>query len=112
MGRPPSLFSPKATAGADPAWFAFPVTVRDTAGFSRTELTNHLDMNKIETRNIFAGNMLRQPAYRGIKHRVQGELKNTDMIMANSFFLGTFPGITQQQVDFTIDVIDKFVRSK
>lgn len=110
--REDKFILPKATTGADPAWFAYPVTVHDTAGFSRTELTNHLDSNKIETRNIFAGNMLRQPAYQDIKHRVQGELKNTDMIMENSFFLGTYPGITQQHVDYTIDVIDKFVRSK
>ena len=102
---------PIATEGSDPAWFAFPVTIKEHAGFTRTELTNYLDVNKIETRNIFAGNMLRQPAYANIKHRVYGELKNTETIMTNSFFLGTFPGITQEQVDYTISVIDKFIKS-
>jgi len=103
---------PQATVGSDPAWFAYPITVRDNAGFTRTELTNYLDTKKIETRNLFAGNLLRQPAYLDIKHRIYGDLKNTDLIMANSFFLGTYPGITQQQIDYTIDVIDKFVRQK
>lgn len=103
------IFLPVATAGSDPAWFAFPVTVKENAGFSRTELTNYLDSKKIETRNIFAGNILRQPAYGDIKHRVQGELKNTDTIMNNSFFLGTFPGITKEQIDYTLTTIEKFI---
>lgn len=89
--------------------FAFPVTVKETAGFSRTELTNYLDSKKIETRNIFAGNILRQPAYGDIQHRVSGDLKNTDTIMNNSFFLGTFPGITQEQIDYTLTTIEKFI---
>jgi len=59
---------PKGTQGSDPAWFAFPVTVKETAGFSRTELTNYLSENMIETRNLFGGNLLRQPAYLNIEH--------------------------------------------
>lgn len=100
---------PEATEGSDPAWFAFPVTVREKAGFTRTELTNYLNENLIETRNLFGGNLLRQPAYLNIKHRKIGDLKNTDHIMNNTFFLGTFPGIGSEQIEYTMNVIKKFL---
>jgi len=103
---------PKATEGSDPAWFAFPVTVKETAGFTRTELTNYLSENLIETRNLFGGNLLRQPAYLNIKHRKIGNLENTDRIMNDTFFLGTFPGMDEEQIDYTMAVIEKFVRAK
>ncbi|MBN2108346.1 MAG: lipopolysaccharide biosynthesis protein RfbH [Deltaproteobacteria bacterium] len=100
---------PKATEGADPAWFAFPVTVRAEAGFSRTELTNHLNTHLIETRNLFGGNLLRQPAYLNIAHRQIGELPNTDCVMNDSFFLGTYPGLDKEQIDYTMDSIEQFI---
>ncbi|GAH82180.1 unnamed protein product, partial [marine sediment metagenome] len=103
---------PEATEGSDPAWFAFPVTVREKAGFTRTELTNHLSKNMIETRNLFGRNLLRQPAYQNINHRKIGNLENTDRIMNDTFFLGTFPGIGSEQIEYTLDIIDKFVRSR
>jgi len=103
---------PVATAGADPAWFAFPITVKEDAGFTRTQLTDYLNTHLIETRNLFGGNLLRQPAYANIRCRVAGELKNTDMIMNNTFFLGTFPGITQQQIDYTMSVTARFLQEK
>ena len=103
---------PEATEGSDPAWFAFPVTVKETTGFTRTELTNYLSENLIETRNLFGGNLLRQPAYLNIKHRKIGNLENTDRIMNDTFFLGTFPGMDKKQIEYTMSIIDKFVRSK
>ena len=103
---------PEATEGSDPAWFAFPATVRNNANFTRTELTNYLNENLIETRNLFGGNLLRQPAYLNIKHRTIGELKNTDRIMNDTFFLGTYPGIGIEQIEYTMAVIEKFVRSR
>ncbi len=103
---------PEATEGADPAWFAFPVTVRDSAGFCRTDLTDHLNRHKIETRNLFGGNLLRQPAYLGMKHRKIGSLENTDRIMNSTFFLGTFPGIGKAQIDYTMDVIGNLIHSR
>jgi CDP-6-deoxy-D-xylo-4-hexulose-3-dehydrase len=101
---------PRATAGSDPAWFAYPVTVRENAGFTRTELTVYLDKHKIETRNLFAGNLLRQPAYRELNCRVAGDLSVTDTIMNGTFFLGTFPGIGKEQISYTIDCIDAFLK--
>jgi CDP-6-deoxy-D-xylo-4-hexulose-3-dehydrase len=103
---------PEATEGSDPAWFAFPVTVEKNAGFSRTALTDYLNENLIETRNLFGGNLLRQPAYLNINHRKVGDLANTDRIMNDTFFLGTFPGINSEQIEYTMDIIDKFVRSR
>ncbi len=103
---------PEATEGSDPAWFAFPVTVEKTAGFTRTELTNYLNENMIETRNLFGGNLLRQPAYQNIKHRKISDLKNTDRIMNDTFFLGTFPGINGEQIEYTMNIIEKFVRAR
>jgi len=103
---------PEATEKSDPAWFAFPVTVRKDATFTRTELTDYLNRNMIETRNLFGGNLLRQPAYKDICHRKIGDLNNTDIIMNNTFFLGTYPGIGAQQIEYIIEVIAAFLKSK
>ena len=85
---------------ADPSWFGFPIAVRpESAPFTRDQLTRHLDASKIATRLMFAGNLLRQPAYAGIEHRVvgspDGSLPNTDFVMNQVFWLGTFPGLTE-----------------
>ena len=104
---------PQPTADSDPSWFAFPVTVLPSAGFSRTELTDFLNNRMIETRSLFAGNLLRQPAYEHITHRVGvGGLDQTDRIMNDSFFLGTYPGLTQEQIDYVGQVISDFVSSR
>jgi len=102
---------PHATAGSDPSWFAFPVTVKTDAGFTRTELTDYLAFNQIETRNLFAGNLLRQPAYSKIQHRVAGLLDNTETIMNDTFFLGTYPGMTQTMISHTLTLIGEFIAS-
>ncbi len=102
---------PEAITGSDPAWFAFPITVREDAGFSRTELTNHLNENLVETRNLFAGNLLRQPAYLNIPNRTVGDLENTDIVMNRTFFLGTFPGMTSEKIEYTLDVVKRFLES-
>jgi CDP-6-deoxy-D-xylo-4-hexulose-3-dehydrase len=101
---------PDGTAGSDPAWFAFPLTVRDNAGFTRNDLVGFLNEHRVETRNLFAGNILRHPAYRGIPCRITGDLVNTDIIMQNSFFLGTYPGMTREQIDYTMDLLESFLR--
>jgi CDP-6-deoxy-D-xylo-4-hexulose-3-dehydrase len=104
---------PHATDGSDPSWFAFPVTVAESAGFTRTALTDYLNSNQVETRNLFAGNLLRQPAYLGIEHRVApGGLEHTDRIMNDTFFLGTYPGLTKEHIDYTLRVVEEFLKSK
>jgi len=103
---------PQATKDGDPAWFAFPVTVREKAGFTRTELTNYLSEHLVETRNLFSGNLLRQPAYLNITHRKIGDLCNTDRIMNDTFFLGTYPGLGAEQIDYAMKVIADFIKAK
>jgi CDP-6-deoxy-D-xylo-4-hexulose-3-dehydrase len=107
-----SFILPQATADADPAWFAYPVTVRENSGFNRTELTNYLDKNKIETRNLFGGNLLRQPAYQDITHRVSGSLQNSDTVMNNTFFLGTYPGLSGEMIDYSLSKIGAFLKNR
>jgi len=87
------LILPHATTNSDPSWFGFVLTVSPEAGFTRNELTRYLETNRIETRNLFAGNLLRHPAYEGIPRRVVGDLTNTDIITTNTFFVGVYPGI-------------------
>lgn len=102
---------PYAIEGSDPAWFAYPITVKDDAGFTRTELTDFLANNLVETRNLFGGNLLRQPAYENIEKRVVGELPVTDEIMNQTFFLGTYPGLTKEQIDYSLSVVANFLES-
>jgi CDP-4-dehydro-6-deoxyglucose reductase, E1 len=112
-GLSDSFILPQATEGSDPSWFAFPVTVKEGAPFTRTELTDYLSAHHVETRNLFGGNLLRQPAYQGIAHRVApGGLDRTDRIMNDTFFLGTYPGLTKEQIEYTLAMIGEFIDSK
>ncbi|MFC1741079.1 lipopolysaccharide biosynthesis protein RfbH [Nanoarchaeota archaeon] len=101
---------PKTLPKSDPSWFAFPLTVRKDAGFTRTDFVKFLESRKIETRMLFAGNILRQPGFSGIKHRVAGTLENTDNVMSNSFFLGVYPGLTEEMLDYMTSSVDMFFR--
>lgn len=103
---------PRALDGADPAWFAFPVSVKEKVGFSRTELTKYLASKSIETRNLFAGNLIRQPAFADVEYRVAEPLLNTDFIMNNAFFLGTYPGLTGKQIHYVLQQIQEFIDAK
>ncbi|MEO6924591.1 MAG: DegT/DnrJ/EryC1/StrS family aminotransferase, partial [Bryocella sp.] len=103
------LMLPEATEGSDPSWFGFPIGVKDTAPFSRDQMTHRLEAAKIGTRNIFAGNLTRQPAYEGLEYRVVGELTNTDYVMSHSFWIGTFPGLTNEMLDYIAKIATEFV---
>lgn len=106
------LILPEATPNADPSWFGFPIAVRESAPFTRDELTRHFDAKKIGTRLMFAGNLLRQPAYAGIEHRVIGDLKNTDFVMNQVFWLGVFPGLTPAMLDYIANTAKAFATEK
>ena len=103
---------PEATDGSDPSWFGFPITVRKDAPFSRNEITEYLERHKIATRLIFGGNITKQPAYKDIPYRISGVLKNTDIILERSFWIGVFPGISDAMMDYMIETIHDFVSSK
>lgn len=95
---------------ANPSWFCFPITVRENAGFKREELTMFLEKSGIQTRLIFAGNILRQPAFKDIKCRIPERLGNTDKIMNNSFFVGVYPGIDEKDIKYVINRFQAFFR--
>ena len=102
------LILPEAAPDSDPSWFGFPIAVREDAPFTRDELTRYLDSKKIGTRLLFAGNLLRQPAYEGIECRVVGGMANTDFVVSQVFWLGVFPGLTEPMLDYVADTIKAF----
>lgn len=106
------LILPKATENSEPSWFGFMLCTRENDKFTRLELAKHLEDNKILTRQLFAGNLLRQPAYENIKHRVVGELINTDYVMNNGIFIGVYPGLTDEKINYMIEQFENFFKSK
>ena len=100
---------PEATSNSDPAWFSYIVTIKDTSPFKRDELTKYLNENLIETRNLFAGNLVRQPALKDRNYRIAEHLNNSDYIMNNTFFLGTYPGNTEEKLDYIANVLSSFI---
>ena len=106
------LLLPFATPNSDPSWFGFVITVREDAGFSRNDLTRFLEANHIETRNLFSGNLLRQPAFMDIEKRLVGDLTNTDIIMQRTFFIGVYPGIDDTRLDYMGSTFERFMRGE
>ncbi|HXR98605.1 MAG TPA: lipopolysaccharide biosynthesis protein RfbH [Terriglobales bacterium] len=93
------LILPRATSGADPAWFGFPVLLRETAPLSRDQLVRRLEAARVATRLLFAGNLIQQPYFKGRTFRVSGALTATDRVMRQVFWLGVFPGLTHEMLD-------------
>jgi len=102
------LILPEATAGSDPSWFGFLLTLRDEAQSRRVDLIEYLDQNKIGTRLLFAGNLTRQPSMVGREFRVSGDLRNTDKIMNDTFWVGVYPGLTEEMLDFVAGKIESY----
>ncbi|RFP09849.1 lipopolysaccharide biosynthesis protein RfbH [Duganella sp. BJB488] len=102
------LILPQATEHSDPSWFGFPMTLKPEANVSRVDLLTYLDQHKIGTRLLFAGNLTRQPYMIGRNYRVSGELTNTDRIMHDTFWIGVFPGLTREMLDFAVEKLEAF----
>ena len=103
------LVLPEATPESDPSWFGFALTVRPEAPFSRLELVRYLEDHKIATRLLFGGNLIRQPAYADVEHRVVGELKNSDLAMEGTLWLGVYPGLTEEMLNYVSMTLHEFV---
>jgi CDP-6-deoxy-D-xylo-4-hexulose-3-dehydrase len=104
-----SFILPEATKGSEPSWFGFLLTVREDAGITRDQIVHHLEANGIQTRMLFAGNLIKHPCFDEMKvgagYRVVGDLKTTDSIMENTFWVGVYPGITEKMIEFVIENI-------
>jgi CDP-6-deoxy-D-xylo-4-hexulose-3-dehydrase len=99
---------PEPTPNSNPSWFGFPLTLKPEAGVTRVELTRFLDDNKIGSRLLFAGNLLKQPYFKDIEYRVVGDLTNTDITMNYTFWLGVQPALTFEHLDFVADKLEEF----
>ncbi|MEZ3182555.1 lipopolysaccharide biosynthesis protein RfbH [Streptomyces pimonensis] len=108
----PWLILPEATERSDPSWFGFVITVDPQAPFSRAELTDHLESRRIGTRRLFAGNLTRHPAYLGKPQRVVGELQNSDLVTEQTFWVGVYPGITEEMADYVVTSVRDFVKGR
>jgi CDP-6-deoxy-D-xylo-4-hexulose-3-dehydrase len=102
------LVLPEATPNSEPSWFGFPITIKESAGFGRADLLNYLEENKIGTRLLFAGNVTKQPYMQGRNYRVVGELTNSDRIMNQTFWVGIYPGLTTEILDYTAEIIKQY----
>jgi CDP-6-deoxy-D-xylo-4-hexulose-3-dehydrase len=102
------LILPEATAGSEPSWFGFPITLREAANVNRVELLKYLDQYKIGTRLLFAGNLTRQPYFEGRNYRISGELTNTDKIMNDTLWIGVYPGLNEEMLGFVVSKIETF----
>lgn len=104
------LLLPEPAPNSEPSWFGFLLSVKENAPFTRNALVEHLEEKRIGSRLLFGGNMVRQPAYEGLKYRVVGNLKNTDYVMENTFWIGLYPGLTEEMLDYVVSVIRGFCK--
>jgi dTDP-4-dehydro-2,6-dideoxy-D-glucose 3-dehydratase len=108
----PGLLLPEPTPRSDPSWFGFVITVEPDASFTRAELVAHLEERKIGTRRLFSGNLTRQPAYQDQPHRVVGELTNSDIITEHTFWIGVYPALTDEMLDYVTASVKEFVATR
>lgn len=99
---------PEATPNSEPSWFGFPITLKDDCGTERVQLTQYLDQHKIGTRLLFAGNLIRQPYFKGVEYRVVGSLENTDKTMRDTFWIGLYPGLGSEHFEFVAEKLEEF----
>ncbi|HEY8533047.1 MAG TPA: lipopolysaccharide biosynthesis protein RfbH [Micromonospora sp.] len=105
----PGLLLPEPTPGSEPSWFGFAITLTEDATFTRNDIVTYLESLNIGTRLLFGGNLLRHPAYADVPHRVVGDLTNSDIITERTFWIGVYPGITEEMLNFVVQSIRQFV---
>jgi CDP-6-deoxy-D-xylo-4-hexulose-3-dehydrase len=104
------LLLPEPAPNSEPSWFGFPILVREDAPFTRDALTRFLESRKIATRLLFGGNLVRQPAYQGVKYRAIGDLANSDRVMHGAFWIGVHPGLSEEMLSYMIESVNAFCR--
>jgi CDP-6-deoxy-D-xylo-4-hexulose-3-dehydrase len=105
----PYLILPESTKNSDPSWFGFPITLRENVPFSREDLLRHLNDRQIATRLLFAGNITRQPYFIGRNYKTLGPLTNTDNVMKNTFWVGIYPRLTGEMLDYMVEQVKNFI---
>lgn len=103
------IMLPKATPNSNPSWFGFPITLRDEAGVERVDLLRFLDEQKIGSRLLFAGNLIRQPSFQNVQYRVVGELTNTEKIMKDTFWIGLYPALGPEHFEYVAEQMEAFL---
>ncbi|MBN1914119.1 MAG: lipopolysaccharide biosynthesis protein RfbH [Candidatus Omnitrophica bacterium] len=103
---------PEATRYSKPSWFGFPLLVKESAPFDRRQIVTYLEDNKIATRMLFGGNLTKQPAYKHARFRISVSLRNTDRIMEGLFWIGVYPGITEEKMKYVADIFDRFIKER
>jgi CDP-6-deoxy-D-xylo-4-hexulose-3-dehydrase len=106
------LLLPEATENCDPSWFGFAITIKSESPITRDQIVQELNARKIDTRLLFGGNLLKQPAFRGTPRRVIGNLENTDTVMNHTFWIGVWPGLTQPMLEYMVAVIHEIFLKK
>ena len=105
------LILPEPEKNSEPSWFGFPLSLKKNIKYNRNDLIKYLDANKIGTRLLFSGNLIKQPYMKNAKFKVHGELKNTDLVMENTFWIGLFPGLTKEHLQYSFVKIKKFFKA-
>jgi CDP-6-deoxy-D-xylo-4-hexulose-3-dehydrase len=101
---------PEPTQGSEPSWFGFLISVKENAPFSRNDLVQYLETKRIGTRLLFGGNLIKQPAYEGLTYRIVGDLPKTDQVMARAFWIGLFPGLTEEMLMYVLSTVRDYCR--
>jgi CDP-4-dehydro-6-deoxyglucose reductase, E1 len=102
---------PEKLDNSDPSWFGFPILVKRNAPFSRNDIVQFLEKNKISTRMLFGGNLIRQPAYRDAKYVVHNSLNNSDLVMNNLFWIGVYPGLKDEHIQYILSKFDEYLQN-
>ncbi len=105
------LILPEATSKSNPSWFGFPITVKESAPFSKNDIVNHLSAKLVDTRPLFAGNLTKQPYFEDVQYRIVGNLSNTDLIMKNTFWIGVFPGLDGEMLQYVVEQFKIFFQN-
>jgi CDP-4-dehydro-6-deoxyglucose reductase, E1 len=106
------LILPTPAKHSEPSWFAFPITIQEGSGFTRNDLSRYLEFHRIETRNLFSGNLLRHPAFENIEHRIVSNLPNSDRVMNDTFFIGVYPGLDEARIEYVSEVFTQFMNGQ